>query len=399
MSALEEAPGALAVAERDMVSWLTHEAPRLGQLDEQTVAIAERLADILPLERLTLHLRTLHPEVRGTTRLWRPGTPLEVARWLHAGNLEVDYYGSPVERVQTTGQWLDLALSPGQATGMGVVDRLANEGYTHYLMGPMPFSDGMTNAASFATRRPGGFAQAEVDLLHRLLPLVALVVEVRAARRTALNLLNTYVGPAPTERILAGEVRRGDMRHINAAILLSDMRNFTLLSDTRGEAEVIATLNDYFDCVVPAVRREGGEVLKYMGDGVLAIFEEGAGGRKAASIAAWRAARAILLAAGRRQVHAAPEAFPIALGVALHWGGLAYGNIGSGDRLDFTVIGRDVNLASRVASLCKPLDQPLLMSDAFAHELGAPLESLGQHAVRGLGEPVSLFAPMAEAWD
>jgi adenylate cyclase len=323
--------------------------------------------------------------------------PVETSRWMHADRLDANYYGSPVEWVRSRNDWLERRLDEGGPFDLNVLDRLAREGYVEYLMGPMRYSDGTVNAISFATRRPGGFTGEERNLFRRIVPTVSLVSEVRAARRTALNMLNTYVGVAPAERILAGEVRRGETRHIRAAILLSDMRNFTLLSDTRDEAEVIATLNDYFDCVVPAVREEGGEVLKFMGDGVLAMFTDGIGSdsRRSACERAERAARAALAAVESRAQGVAPDVFPVRIGIALHWGEVAYGNIGSGDRLDFTVIGRDVNLASRLAAMCKPLGRTLLLSEAFVWELGKPSEPLGAHAVAGLAEPLRIYAPDA----
>jgi adenylate cyclase len=206
-------------------------------------------------------------------------------------------------------------------------------------------------------------------------PLAA-ALEPTAMRRSSASLLRTFLGDGPAAAVLAGAIRRGDRRHIEAGILFSDLRGFTTMSERLGEADLFAALDRYFEAVVEAVRSEGGDVLKFLGDGVLAIFPvETAGSRGAAA--------------------AATDGTPLAFTAALHVGQVVYGNIGSPDRLDFTVLGPAVNLVSRLEGLAKQLNRPLLCSAAFAHALDAPLASLGHFPLKGVAEPQEVFAPPA----
>ena len=196
-----------------------------------------------------------------------------------------------------------------------------------------------------------------------------------------------YVGEEPHQRILSGDVKRGDVSSIRSAILFADMRDFTALTAPMGAAETTALLNVYYDCIVPHIEGNGGEVLKFMADGILGIFRAQADGANAA-------ARALLGAKQGLAAVAANEIEPtFEVGIALHVGEVAYGNVGSGMRLDYTVIGRDVNLASRIAGLCGALRQPLLVSSAFRQLTPAEsYEDCGAHRLKGLAEPETIFA-------
>jgi adenylate cyclase len=198
------------------------------------------------------------------------------------------------------------------------------------------------------------------------------------------------VGDEPRQAILSGKVRRGDVMHIRSAILVADMRNYTRITSELTPEASVELLNAYFDCLVPPIEAEGGEVLKYMGDGLLAIFREAGddlGG--AAQSALTAAVEALKRVAAANLEQRFPV--PIDVGIALHHGEAAYGNVGSGERLDFTVIGRDVNLASRIAQLNKILGEPLLMSKAFTEYLWGDPEPLGAHDVNGFEEAIAVY--------
>jgi adenylate cyclase len=225
-----------------------------------------------------------------------------------------------------------------------------------------------------------------------LLPSYAAVVESKSLFRFTETMLNTYVGREPSQLILDGQVRRGDIRTITAALMLVDLRDFTLLSDNLAPRAVIRLLNDYFDCVFPAVRAHGGEVLEIMGDGVLAIFhQESTRDASEACRAALAAARESLAAMAVRNDRALAQPPVLQAGIALHYGTASYGNIGSGDRLDFTVIGPDVNLTSRIEQFCRQLDRTLIMSEAFADQLGWPVWEIGHFELRGFAKLHRLF--------
>ena len=219
---------------------------------------------------------------------------------------------------------------------------------------PIFLTNGSHHGLTFATRAPDGFGEQGLRVLRFVVPTIAAMMEIRSSIIASTTVLRIYVGDEPHRAILSGTIRRGQVSRIRSAILFADMRDYTRLTATLSPEEAVQLLNGYFDCLVPPIEAEGGEVLKYMGDGLLAIFREREGDRGSAAQAALTAAVQALA-----QLKAANGAglfpSPISMGVALHHGEAAYGNVGSGVRLDFTVIGPDVNLASRIAQLNKVL--------------------------------------------
>jgi adenylate cyclase len=229
-------------------------------------------------------------------------------------------------------------------------------------------------------------------VLRQIIPTFATVMEMRTTNRRLDDVLRIYVGDEPHRAILSGAILRGQVSRIRSAILFADMRGYTRTSSTLSPEAAVNLLNDYFDCLVPPIEDENGEVLKYMGDGVLAIFRDRGDDTGGAAQSALTAA-----IKGLQRIAAANEEgrfpVPVTAGIALHHGEAAYGNVGSGQRLDFTVIGPDVNLASRIAKLNKSLGEPLLMSRAFVDHLWGNSESLGQHEVDGIDERVAVYRP------
>ena len=230
-------------------------------------------------------------------------------------------------------------------------------------------------------------------MLRSIVPALRSASELKLLRTIETTLLTTYVGTAAGQRILAGHVKRGKVETLDAALMFCDLRGFTALSNQLPEERVLELLNIYFDQVVPAIEASDGEILKFMGDGVFAYFhrENGAAASCVAAFAAAHAALARLKSASKQ------AGCDLQAGIALHHGKVSYGNIGSGSRLDFTVIGRDVNLANRIQGVCALTGQSLLMSDRFAGLLAAPrIVSIGRNKLRGIAEPVELFASTAE---
>ena len=251
---------------------------------------------------------------------------------------------------------------------------------------------------TFATPRPDGLSTAEVALLQRLVPALAPVLEIQALRRTAQTLLATYVGAVTGGRVLAGQIKRGMGETIRAVIWLCDLRGFTPLSERLPRDALILMLNDYFGAMCRAVEAEGGEVLKFIGDAMLAIFplaesDDAAPSCRGALAAAARAAAAVAEINTARGDAGQP---PIDYGIALHLGDVMYGNIGGERRLDFTVIGPAVNLIARIEALAGQLDRRLLLSADFASACPEPLECLGAFALKGLGQPQAIFVPSGQ---
>ena len=269
--------------------------------------------------------------------------------------------------VMETGRTIRRRLEdPDCPSDFVILDELRAEGVTDYLIQPLEFSDGQIHAISWTTTRPGGFSDADLAALEAIRRPLARLTEIYALRRVLATLLATYVGRSTGQRILEGRIRRGDIERIHAVILLADLRGFTRLSDTLPGDRVIELLNGWFDALVPAIEAAGGEVLKFIGDGLLAIFPVGAEPATAcgAALAAVGAAREAL-AAFNAGLRARGQA-ELRYGMALHRGEVLYGNIGSATRLDFTTIGPAVNLTARLETLARDLGRDLLVSAAFA---------------------------------
>lgn len=353
----------------------------------------------LPIWRVGLFIVTLHPQILGQRFLWTSGQPLDV----EDGSFEAFQSGafrrSPIRYVIDNRVALRRKLADDDCPlDFPYLHQLKEQGATDYFVVPLFFADGTVHGANFATREPRGFTDQEIaDLLGLVAPLTR-VAEVRALQRKASVLLNTYVGPHAGARVLAGQIRRGDTTSINAAIWLSDMRGFTRLADLLPPQVLVDKLNRYFDCQVPAILKHGGEILKYMGDGLLAIFAvtaDGADDRKvcAAALAAAREAWSAVTAASA----AATDGSNLRFGLALHVGEVLYGNIGSEHRLDFTCIGPAVNLAARIEKLTGELGRTILASEAFAERLPSEFAPVGQFSLRGFGTSRAVFGLNDEA--
>ena len=274
-----------------------------------------------------------------------------------------------------------------------ILATLRAQGITHYVMAPLVFSNRIVNAMSWATDAPNGFAEADVELFRALVTAFVSVLEATAGRRIYGELLATYVGRDPGAQIMAGAVKRGEVHHLKAAMLLADLRDFSQLTDELPEGQIVELLNAFFDLVVPGVVAGGGDVLKYIGDAVIAIFPVVGDDPAPACELALAAAQTALAA-----LQSAPPEIQqyISIDIALHYGVAAYGNIGSGNRLDFSVVGRDVNILSRLELLCKDVGRPLLMTDAFAVEVAQPVFEIGHFELRGFRQHQAVYGMCQE---
>jgi len=270
-----------------------------------------------------------------------------------------------------------------------VLEDIRAEGATDYAALPLAFSDGQIHALTLATDAPGGFRTEDLGHIHEILPLLGRLVEVHSLHRTARTLLDTYLGVHTGARVLEGRIRRGDGERIPAVVWMADLRGSTTLQETLDRDVYLDLLNEFFEATAGSAIEAGGEVLKFIGDAVLAIFpiqDEPRAAHQALS-----AAREALARIDR--FNAGPDAANGRLGMALALdiGEVNYGNIGVPGRLDFTATGPVVNQVSRLEGLCKVLGKPVLASGAFAESVAADLVPLGSHALRGVAEPVAVF--------
>jgi adenylate cyclase len=247
--------------------------------------------------------------------------------------------------------------------------------------------------SSWMTDRAGGFIADDIAALQRLMPFLGLAVKSVSLGRIAETLVTTYLGRDAARRVLSGQIARGVPDRIDAVLWFSDLRDYTRISDTSPPEQIIPLLNDYADAVVSTIHQHGGDVMKLIGDGVLAIFP--AEERNRACIAALNAAAAAQWAVGALNIRRAGQDLPTTdMYLGLHIGEVFYGNIGSSERLDFTIIGPAVNEVSRIAAMCRSVEQPVLVSAAFAASItGQPhrFVSVGRYALRGVRRPQELF--------
>lgn len=352
--------------------WLVDAAGEAPSADRLLAELGAHLVrDGLPLDGGALTLAVPHPLIAKRTWLWRAasGEIIEALGFAPGGPL----IASAAAPSDDAGRhWL-----AGLAAGVVQEDRV----------GPRP------EGPLLAWIGPRAFTADETDELQQAARFAAAPLAAVAARDTLRAALEAYLGRRSAARVLAAPLRRNVGETIQAALLFADLRGFTALSECHPPSEVISALDSWFDRIAGAVHAFGGEVLKFIGDGVLAIFPVGGGSPRAACAAALQATAAARLGMARLDAERERRGLPpLPFGVALHLGDILWGNIGAADRLDFTAIGPAVNLVSRLEGLCRPLEKMALVSGALAAHTDVPLIALGTHALRGIAAPCAVFA-------
>jgi adenylate cyclase len=377
-----------------LTDWLIDGARSASSPTRMMSETCERLVKAgLPLWRVGVFIRTLHPDVFGRSFTWRPGTDVVVT----AADFDVrdspEFRNSPLAILYDTEQEVRYRLDDPESMRFPFFDDMRAEGVTDYIAVPLRFVDGSIHASSWTTKQSGGFGDAELASLRALVPPLARVIEIISLSRTAAILLDTYVGNRAGERILGGQIRRGHTDTMHAAIWLSDLRGFTALSDRLSAETVVEVLNLYFDCQVPAIRKYGGEILKFMGDGLLAVFpiaedESNIGEVCARVLEAARESRASV----EQMRYANGDAVErFRFGVALHVGRILFGNIGGGNRLDFTCIGPAVNLAARLEKIAGRLNRIIVASAGFAGICDGGWTDLGEFPIAGFAKAQRVY--------
>jgi adenylate cyclase len=372
-------------AQRAIVDWLIGPARQQASPEQLVGGVAERLVGAgVPLFRVRIGQTVANPLTSAWGVIWsRDGGPQRYT--IPRGMLATDSYrGRPFEQVILTRRSFHKSLKKlAEGIDHPVLFELAEAGSTDYLAIPIGYGDGSLQVGAFTTDRPGGFHDAEIALIESLEPAIGAAMEPAAMRHSMASLLEVYLGSGPAERIGKGAFRRGQTTEIDAAVLITDLRDSTGLSERLQPDALLERLGSYFEVVVEAVRSQGGDVLKFVGDGVLAVFPADQGGRQDACR---RAASAIANA------FANPAATDMRFVAALHVGPVVYGNIGSPDRLDFTVVGPTVNYLSRLEGVAKLLDRRAVCSREVAAALAARTAvSLGNQSLKGFAEPQEVF--------
>jgi len=387
-----------------LATWLA-KAGLEGQTETALVEgfCSRAVAGGLPLARAMLLVDTLHPIHEGRAFRWEKEKPeatlIEYGRTAE-GEAAERWRTSPLYRLLNSGEsLLRLRVSAETEVEFPSFAEFREAKFTDYVAIINRFAeDGVIGEMDcvysyWTTDRAEGFSDDEIGALKRLTPFLGLAIKAASLARIAETLVETYLGRDAGRRVLRGRIERGVTDRIKTVLWFSDLRNYTRISETSAPEEIIPLLNDYAEAVVSSIHENSGDVLKLIGDGVLAIFPADERSRAcAAALGAARAAQEAVAALNARRVEKGLPATEMYLG--LHIGEVFYGNIGSKERLDFTVVGPAVNEVSRIAAMCRSVDQPILISAAFAEscadERGA-FASVGRFALRGVGKPQELF--------
>jgi adenylate cyclase len=350
-----------------------------------------------PLMRAFLAKPTLHPQIASIAYRWSRAEPkVEAFTREHDIWQSEQYLRSPMALIYAGEETMirRRLFGPGLRLDFPILEDLLAEGGTDYAIFGLRRGDGRPMAVvSIATDAPGGFSDEQFTGFQSLLPLLSLIVEAIETRLTAKSLLEIYLGADAGRRVMGGLIRRGESVTIAAAIWQCDLRDFTAMSNQLPRDEVLAILNDYFDAVTRPVLARGGEILKFIGDAVLAIFpmKDDLDRDDKCRVALTAGEEALEAMRDVNELRASAGKAPLSIGIGLHAGSVSYGNIGAQTRLDFTVIGPAVNLAARITGLCRPLNQRLLASKAFASPCGSKLVPLGHYPLHGFDQPQEVY--------
>jgi adenylate cyclase len=380
------------------MAWIVEEGRRIEDPARFFGELCGKLSDAgAPVWRVGLDVRMIHPRWAAWQLTWARETGhVDDRAVAHGVRDTVAYVGSPTQTIHDTGAMVRCRLDhldPDRDHPSLLY--LASRGGTDFAAFPLEFSTGQVNALFIATDRADGFFDLDLAKFRVLIELLALPVETFVAHRAALALLETYVGPRAGRLVLDGRMRRGDGETIDAAIWFSDLRNFTSLTESLPWERLLDMLNAYFEFVDAAITAQGGEILHFIGDALLIVFPTSTkGDRCQACKAALDAARDAfngIATVNMRRVRAGEP--PIRFGVGLHVGEVVYGNVGTPDHLNFTVMGSAVNRASRLESLTKQFGRAVLTSADFAACIDEPFDSLGFHTMKGVTGPQEVLVP------
>lgn len=359
------------------------------------------------MKRASIGMRTLHPQFGALTYIWRPDEDrVEYSPQERTARELMAFQQSPIDFMLKSGETVQRhRLDSGETLAFPILEKLRGEGMTDYAARLVRYDTGSHGSSalegiffSCATDNPAGFHTDQLQQVLELLPYFAIAIKSRLTYDVASTVTKTYLGKDAGRRVLTGEIERGSAQTIKAVIWYFDLHGFTKLAETTSGDRMIAMLNEYFGVVVGAVEAYGGDVLKFMGDGLLAIFKFTDDDGACCSRAIGAADELLGTMATINDNREARGLVLTNFSLALHLGDVLYGNIGAEDRLDFTVIGPAVNMVARIQAMCRPLEQDLIISSAMAASAVRERKrvvSVGRHALRGIPEPQELFTLVA----
>lgn len=382
---------------KDVEDWLL----KKGRLISDALVFVEELClrinqAGIPIARIRIGFKTIHPQMDVWAYTWTKSEG-QARHWggEHGIRTSASYFGSPAEWVHKNHATFRRELNHlDPQTDHDILFEQAKAGFTDYVMMPLDFSDKSAAIISFVTANEQGFSDLQITALERLIGFIGPIIEVHATRKIAITLLDTYVGHRSGERVMNGQIQRGDGERIEAALWFSDLRNYTGLSEDHEQEVVFELLNDYFQTISDVVGKHGGEILKFIGDAVLVIFpvDENVDA-KAACDAALKAAQESFRQFNQQNLERRKSEKPeIKFGIGLHFGHVIFGNVGARDRLDFTVMGPAVNLTARLEEMTKQSDHALLLSGKFTSNLQQKSTYIGDFNLKGIGGKQKIYA-------
>ncbi|KAB0682553.1 adenylate/guanylate cyclase domain-containing protein [Aureimonas leprariae] len=380
----------------DILAWIVSQGLSATEPEAFLAGLGSRIAGLVPLDRLSIGVPTLDPNTRGASVTWTSDGAVRQDFSAYGPEGEAEFRKSPIYYAREN-DLMQANWNLGGGEGLAdfpLLATLAADGLSHYALRLFafpnePYINGM--ALSFATRRSNGFSSEDHAVIDALLPTIALAVYRILLSEISSEMLRVYVGPRTSERVLAGAVHRNEGEAIEAAILFADLKGFTELSEAHPAEMVVGLLNEHFDVLDAPIAEHGGEILKFLGDGLLAVFPLDGDGTAACGRALRAAHHALVATAELNRLRAATGRPAIDLDIALHVGEVFYGNVGAARRLDFTVIGAAVNLASRIEQLCDRLGRNLVLSESFARQCGVPAVPLGRFELKGIRAAQAVF--------
>lgn len=384
--------------------WLVQQGLRGATLDDLLAGFCEGLRTLgIPLWRGHIAMRTLHPSFEALTYRWLREEGVQRDEIARTEEASLDWQASPFSYMleQDLFALRRKLVGPEANVDFALLKTFQRQGATDYVARVMPFGDEKIFKkragvlTSWATDRPEGFSEDEIAVLDRLQPRLALTIKTILGEQITRNIADTYIGPEAGDRILNGEIRRGSVQVIHAVIMFADLRGFTALTEQVPRDDLVPMLDDYLECMARPIVQHGGQVLKFLGDGLLATFDlSDRAGDSICRDTLDAASETLRLTDQLNAARAADGKPTMAVDVALHLGDVLYGNVGAYDRLDFTVIGPAVNEASRIENLCDTIGRRLLVSSTFAEaatQCTGRLVSVGEHQLRGIDGKQELF--------
>ena len=381
---------------QDIADWLLDHAQQNADLRALTDQLVVRLRTAgMPIDRLNLGVLALHPEMAGYAVHWESGMDAAIEVPIrHEDLLKPTYLDSPIRYVVEQNESVNFDLNDAAShPAFPVLEEFREKGYHQYLGFPIQYGDNGSAVLTLCTANPNGFDGSQTQDIQQIFRILSLLLSVVETKRLAQTLLRTYLGRYTADRVLAGEILRGEGKRVQAAIWMCDLRGFTAMTAQVGSFDMIETMNQYFDCMAQAIWEESGEILKFMGDAMLVVFPISE--QHSESNAANRAVRAAVQAMAQLKVVSSNRVeeglIPLRAGIAIHIGEVLYGNIGASSRLDFTVMGHAVNMVARIQTLTGDLNEEILFSAEVASHLEHNHVSVGPHRFKGISTPAEIF--------